>query len=123
MKILYVSHPFTGNEEENRKEARLITVALQRKYPKYHFYNPLDALQAQGEAGLDYDAILEHCQCIIDACDGVILTGNWDQSKGCMKEKYFAELAQKPVFESIANFEYNVNTEKLIKTEIRRRWP
>lgn len=120
MKILYVSHPFTGREEENRKEARKITADLQRKYPEYHFYNPLDALQAQGDAGLDYKTILIHCQCIIYACDGIILTGNWTQSKGCMKEKYFAELAQKPVFESISNFEFNVNTGKMIKNKLRR---
>lgn len=38
MEVLYISHPYTGNEEENRKEARRITEILARLYPDTVFY-------------------------------------------------------------------------------------
>lgn len=31
MKIYYVSHPFTGNEKKNRKDARRITAMLGKR--------------------------------------------------------------------------------------------
>lgn len=123
MKILYVSHPFTGDEKENRKEARLITAALQRKYPKYHFYNPLDALRPQEEAGLDYTTILKHCENMIRVCDGVILTGAWMESKGCKQEARFAELNMKPLYTGIGIFELDETISEMAAIKFKQHEP
>ena len=74
-KMYYVSHPFTGDEEGNRVEARLFTAMLK--------------------------------------CDGIILTGMWTKSRGCMAEKEAAQQEKMKIYElSICNF---LNTPLLIE--------
>lgn len=104
MPMFYVSHPYTGNEAANMLGARQIVAALQAKYPDVHFYNPLDALVAQGMAGLNLEVILLHCANMITKCDGVILTGNWETSYGCREEKKWAEAYEIPVFQDVKDF-------------------
>lgn len=89
MKSIYVSHPFTGKEEENRKEARQITTTLVKAYPEYLFINPLDMLIPYEQAGLDYENTLKIALQLASSCWGIIMTGKWARSKGCK-----AELAQ-----------------------------
>lgn len=43
--MYYVSHPYTGDEEKNKKEAREITARLKTEYPQHIFINPLDTFQ------------------------------------------------------------------------------
>lgn len=86
MKMVYVSHPFTGNEEKNREEARKITSRFAYNYPDIVFINPLDAMCAQEEAGLDYEDILSQTVELMNRCDIVMMTGNWGKSAGCQVE-------------------------------------
>lgn len=85
MEMYYVSHPFTGDEERNRREARKITAKLKTMYPKYIFINPLDAFQYA--EGWTYEKVLENCIEMLCMCDGIIMTGYWAQSRGCRKER------------------------------------
>lgn len=92
MKIFYVSHPYTGDEEKNRKEARNITAMLKDRYPQYIFINPLDAMRYT--TGLPYEETLEQCLELLFICDGIIMTGDWRHSIGCCRE-YQTALARR----------------------------
>lgn len=97
MKIYYVSHPFTGNEKKNRKDARRITAMLKKAYPQYIFINPLDAMRYT--TGLPYEDSLEQCLELLIICDGIIMTGKWQGSEGCARECIAAAFARKEITE------------------------
>ena len=84
MNMIYISHPYTGAEKENRKAAAAIVAELARKYPHILFVNPLDAMRHLKTAKIPYDAVLEQCKTLLGKCDGVIMAGNWKDSNGCM---------------------------------------
>lgn len=92
MKIFYVSHPYTGDEEKNRKESRDITAMLKDHHPQYIFINPLDAMRYT--TGLPYEESIKQCLELLQICDGIIMTGDWRHSIGCYRE-YKAALARK----------------------------
>ena len=41
MKRCYISHPYTGNEDANQKDAERTRARLKEKYPDICFMNPL----------------------------------------------------------------------------------
>lgn len=82
--MYYVSHPYTGNEEKNKKEAREITARLKTEYPQHIFINPLDTFQYT--EGWPYEQALKNCIELLSKCDGIIMTGEWGKSRGCRKE-------------------------------------
>ena len=93
-KMYYVSHPYTGDEEKNKKEAREITARLKTKYPEHIFINPLDTFQYTD--GWPYEKALENCIELLHKCSGIIMTGDWGKSRGCRKEiKTAAQLSMK----------------------------
>lgn len=97
MKIYYVSHPFTGDEKKNRKDARRITAMLKKDHPQYIFINPLDAMRYT--TGLPYEDSLEQCLELLAICDGIIMTGKWKDSEGCTRECVSAAFAGKEITE------------------------
>ena len=97
MKMYYVSHPFTGDEKKNRKEARKFTAMLKKAYSQYIFINPLDAMRYT--TGLPYEDSLEQCLELLAICDGIIMTGKWKDSEGCTRECVSAALAGKKITE------------------------
>ena len=100
MKMFYISHPFTGNEEQNRQEARKITALLKREYPQYIFINPLDAIKyAENVPEWNYEEILNQCIDIMYKCDGIIMTGQWENSRGCLAEKEAAQREKMEIYE------------------------
>lgn len=94
-KIYYVSHPFTGTQDEqewNRQEARAMTASLKQDNQKSIFINPLDAFQyATLVSEWDYDEILGQCLELLKKCDGIVMAGDWEKSNGCQCEKKLAE--------------------------------
>lgn len=88
-KMYYVSHPYTGDEEKNKKEAREITATLKNEYPAHIFINPLDTFQYT--EGWPYEKALKNCIELLGKCDGIIMTGDWEHSRGCKKEKEVAD--------------------------------
>ena len=76
MNMIYISHPYTGNEKDNRKAAAAIAAELAKKYPYILFVNPLDAMRHLKAAGIPYDTVLEQCKTLLGKCDGAIMAGN-----------------------------------------------
>ena len=90
MRAIYISHPYTGNEDRNRAESIWITAKLARKHPDILFVNPLSAMYHVMTAKLDYDTVMEQCVALLRKCDGMILTGDWEESRGCNIEMRIA---------------------------------
>lgn len=104
MKLIYLSHPYTGDETENRRDAQKIAAALAKKYPGILFVNPLDAMRHLKVARLLYEDVMEQCKALLDKCDGLIMTGDWRFSTGCMEEYLYARQHHIVVWESPEEF-------------------
>lgn len=89
MRMYYVSHPFTGDEEWNKKDAREQVARLKKENPQYLFINPLDAFTYAED--LTYEEIIKQCLELVQKCDGLVLTGDWKKSRGCLLERKEAE--------------------------------
>lgn len=84
MSMIYIAHPFTGNEERNRKMAVRIQRGLQEADPENCYINPLAAFGAL--EGMDYMEILEQCLELLYRCDEILMTPGWKESRGCRLE-------------------------------------
>ena len=94
MKSIYLSHPFTGNEKNNRKKARKIATnickAAKKRKSSIAILNPCDCIHYAEEAGLSYEECVEICLKLIDGCDALVLAKGWENSKGCIIEAAYA---------------------------------
>ena len=109
--MIYISHPFSGNEAENKTKAHLIATKLAAKYPAVLFVNPLTAMKHAVAAKLPYGDILDQCIELLSRCDGIIMTGNWRESQGCTKEYKFAKAVKKNIYDGIMGFEQDFENE------------
>lgn len=87
MKRYYISHPYTGDEEKNKKDADCIRAALKDAHPEICFINPLGMF---GSIGTDYCTALADAMELLSICDAVIFCPGWEESTGCRAEKAFA---------------------------------
>lgn len=99
MKMIYVSHPFSGNESKNRLSARKKIADISKKHDDTVFINPLDNMMYAEEAELDYNSILSQCIHLLDSCDGIIMLGDWNNSHGCLEEYKYAVNMGLPVYD------------------------
>ena len=88
MKMMYISHPFTGNETMNRIDATRVKKTLQLTYPNICFVNPLDEFGDNEK--LEYCTALSLAMELLSRCDGIIFCRGWEDSVGCRAEKAFA---------------------------------
>ena len=91
MKLVYVSHPFTGNEAENRQDARALCSDLKEEHKGWCLINPLDNFMWTQNIKLSHREILNMCLEILKACDSIYLCHDWERSIGCREEKKLAE--------------------------------
>lgn len=103
--MIYISHPYTGNEEENINDAENIAVQLAKKYPQTFFINPIAVMKHEAIAKNDYMTIIDKCLELLGLCDAVIFCGNWQQSKGCMCEYGFAKANKMVIYKSVDDFD------------------
>ena len=111
MEMIYLSHPYTGNEKENRAKVRRIAASLAEEYPDTLFMNPLDAMRHAAEAGLDYETTIGQCIELMRRCDGVILLDGWRGSVGCRKEFRAARDSGTRIHDGIAEFRKSTGRE------------
>lgn len=91
MKLVYVSHPFTGNEAENRCDARQTCAEIKCEHKDWCLINALDNFYFTEMLKLTYEEIIAMCTEILQACDAIYLCAGWENSKGCRIEKKIAE--------------------------------
>ena len=88
----YVSHPYTGDEEDNRAEAARIQRFLQERFPDVVFFNPL-AMFAPLE-GVPYEQVMRLCMEVLRSCDAIVMAGRYSSSNGCQEEYAAAHAAR-----------------------------
>lgn len=92
MKLVYVSHPFSGGEPwKNRADAREVCGQLKNDHPDWCIFNPLDAFQWLDFIKISYEKTMEMCLEVLDRCDAIYLCQGWEESKGCRKERRAAQ--------------------------------
>ena len=104
MKLVYISHPYTGEETKNRREAEQIAAGLTQMHPGILFVNPLNAMRHHKKAKTEYEEVLAQCLALLAKCDGVVMTGKWKDSRGCRREREYAKEKQIPVWDSVEDF-------------------
>ena len=96
MKLVYIAHPFNG-DEKNVEDTRQIIKRLLKEYPNYVFLSPLQAV------GFYYDDVpymqgIAHCFELLSRCDELWLCQDWEKSRGCCMEYAFAKAKDIPVY-------------------------
>ena len=86
MRVVYVSHPFTGNEWNNRQDAREGCRRLHKQHPDWCIVNPIDTFWWAEFLDISYDDILKHCIILLLCCDAIYLCRGWQESTGCRAE-------------------------------------
>ena len=95
MKKIFVSHPFAGNEKQNRSDAAGIVASLQYEHPDMQFINPLEVFRPL-EGLCDEHVILAARMNLIRWCDAVLQCDGWEKSAGCRAEAAFAIVNEIP---------------------------
>lgn len=103
--MIYISHPYTGNEQENIADAENIAVDLAKKHPKTLFINPIAVMKHEGIANREYLLIIDDCLELLSHCQAIIFIGDWQNSKGCMCEYGWAKSKGMIIYESIEQFD------------------
>lgn len=93
MKWYYISHPYTGNEEENRKKAADVQRHLHEMYADIMCINPLAMFAPL--AALSYEKIMTYCLEVMQPADAVIMCRGYEKSRGCMREYEAAKQGKK----------------------------
>ena len=104
MKLIYISHPYTGKETKNRKEAEVITTGLSQVRHDIVFVNPLNAFRHMKKAKIGYEETIAQCLALLDKCDGIIMAGDWRESYGCNQERDHAKAKGMDVWDSPNEF-------------------
>ena len=95
MKWYYISHPYTGNEEENRKKAADVQRNLHEMYADIVCINPLAMFAPL--AALSYEEIMTYCLEVMQPADAVIMCRGYEKSRGCMREYEAAKQGGKTI--------------------------
>lgn len=95
MKWYYISHPYTGNEEENRKKAADVQRHLHEMYADIMCINPLAMFAPL--AALSYEKIMTYCLEVMQPADAVIMCRGYEKSRGCMREYEAAKQGGKTI--------------------------
>lgn len=90
MKLVYLSHPFSGDEASNRVRASRISARLAVERPELLILNPLRCFE---DYRFPYKEILELCYALLSRCDEIWMCYGWENSIGCKRELHFAKNA------------------------------
>lgn len=90
--VAYVAHPY-GGKAENVALSQLIVEEISKKHQCLILINPLTLFSY-----VDYDSTpdgfttqMEDCLQLLSRCNYLIMTGDWQNSKGCMCEWGYAK--------------------------------
>ena len=92
---IYIAHPYTGDEERNRKLALDAEKALRKATPNVEFFNPVGRL-SENLKTKRYVETMNYCLAELSDCDGIVLCGKWEDSPGCRMEAKQARALDMP---------------------------
>ena len=127
MKWYYISHPYTGNEEENRKKAADVQRHLHEMYADIMCINPLAMFAPL--AALSYEKIMTYCLEALRQADAVIMCRGYEKSRGCMREYEAAKQEGKTILfyeggdAPLVNIEEHEKEDKVQEIDMTRPQP
>ena len=127
MKWYYISHPYTGNEEENRKKAADVQRHLHEMYADIMCINPLAMFAPL--ADLSYEEVMTYCLEVMHPADAVIMCRGYEKSRGCMREYVAAKQEGKTILfyeggdAPLVNIEEHEKEDKVQEIDMTRPQP
>lgn len=127
MKWYYISHPYTGNEEENRKKAADVQRRLHEMYADIMCINPLAMFAPL--ADLSYEEVMTYCLEVMHPADAVIMCRGYEKSRGCMREYEAAKQEGKTILfyeggdAPLVNIEEHEKEDKVQEIDMTRPQP
>lgn len=97
MKLVYVAHPF-GGEDGNVDTVVDLIADLSGEYTDTTFVSPILMWGTMYDA-ISYKEGMDYCLELLSRCDELWLAGNWQTSKGCLCEYGYGKAANIPTFE------------------------
>ena len=101
--VYYLAHPLTtcGTIEENLEDEQIIADKIEKCFKSAVLTRPLTLIPIT----LTSEEAMPICKQMIDLCDAVIMTGDWQKSEGCTEELLYAyETGREIIFEKEINF-------------------
>ena len=95
MQWIYIAHPY-GGKPENKAEVEQIIKDLVKQNPKAVYISPIHMFGYLYD-DVSYEQGIDYCLDILGACDELILTGDWETSRGCKMEKEYAGKNEIPI--------------------------
>ena len=99
MKLVYVAHPFQGKRSNIQAIShicrRLAKMGVVPVSPVHAFSFLHDNIPEERSKAL------ELCEELVEACDCLFLTGDWERSEGCIVERNVALAEMIPIFEIV----------------------
>ena len=86
MKRVYISPPFTGNEQHNLEHAARVRAALKEAHPEVCYLNPLGMF---GDEDTEYTTALADALELLSVCEEAIFCPGWEKSTGCRAERAY----------------------------------
>lgn len=96
MEMVYVAHPY-GGDDVNRKDVERIILELVKRFPDKTFYSPIHATGFLYSV-LPYEIGMEHCFAALERCDALLLCDGWEKSRGCKMEYAHAQASGIPIY-------------------------
>lgn len=94
-KIIYLSHDYSG-KEENKRHIEKVIKQLIRMFPDHTFLSPVHALGFTYH-DLPYDEGMRHCLALLDMCDENWYVKGYCSGKGCNMEQEYSIAHRIPV--------------------------
>lgn len=86
--IVYVAHPYGGDEQNKRKlESHLLQ--FYRDYPQFDFFSPIHNFGFAYNC-MDYESGIRLCLDFLRHASELWVIGDWQSSRGCSMEVAFA---------------------------------
>ncbi len=89
MKKVYVAHRYEG-KEENKQRVEQIIKQLVKDNPDTLYISPIHCTGFYYH-DIPYEDGMEYCFELLQMCEELLLTDDWENSRGCKLEKQFAE--------------------------------
>ena len=89
MRRVYVAHKYEG-KKENKQRVEKIIKQLVKENPETLYMSPIHTTGFLYN-DVPYEKGMEYCYELMSLCDELLLTEDWEDSRGCRLEKKFAE--------------------------------
>ena len=100
--LAYLAHPY-GGKQKNADKAREIEKEIYRLMKqKGHEGTIMSGIHAFCHFPYEKESFktsIDRCLTLLNKCDSLILSGDWQSSKGCCAEYAFAVSKSMPIFE------------------------